>query len=71
MLETSPDTPSFLIVLILHIVIYTELVTLHVYRDLHSQGIGTFSLSPEEVEKLWTTGVMSSLDPKSLQRAVF
>ena len=47
-----------------------------VYRQLHSQGVGTavkhtVTFTAEEEEKLWSTGVMSILTPKSLQRAVF
>ena len=46
-----------------------------VYRDLHSQGIGTdvchtptFS---SDNEKLWETGVLGDSTPKSSQQAVF
>ena len=46
------------------------------YRDLHSQGVGTNvchtpTFTPEEEEKLWLTGVLGTETPKALQRAVF
>ena len=75
MLEISPTSPKFLdrsnpVFRDLHRACDT------VYRDLHSQGIGatvkrTATFSPEEEEKLWSTGVISILNPKALQRAVF
>ena len=75
MLETTPTAPKFLDrsnppFYDLHHACDT------IYRDLHSQGIGaavkhTSTFTPENEEKLWSTGVVSILEPKALQQAVF
>ena len=75
MIEMSPSTPKFLdrsnpVYRDLHRACNT------VYQELHGQGVGTnvkrtATFSPEEEEKLWTTCVISILNPKAFQRAVF
>ena len=75
MLNKNPSAPKFLD----HS--RSEFHSIHgtcdtVYRQLHSQGVGTEVrrtpiITPEEEEKLWSTGVVGCTNPKNLQRAVF
>ena len=47
-----------------------------VYRELHSEGVGTSAhhaplITNEEEDKLWSSGVIGITTPKALLRAVF